>query len=488
MRRLYRAAVLTLVALVLFAGAGVFLRPGTASAHPLGNFTINQYSRIELESDQVSLRYVLDMAEIPAFQETPRIDADEDGQISAEESDIYKGVKAEEIRQGLHLSIDNSPVRLDVVESDLSFPPGQGGLNTLRFSLLLKGELEQAGQESRQLQYSNDNYGKRLGWNEIVVKPGNGIGLINSTASEHDRSNELRDYPGDVLENPPELREVRSTFRFVSGSAGTLRPEQETPSESEEPGPKGGDALTSLITADKLSLPVIVLSLIFAIGLGALHAMSPGHGKTIMAAYLIGTRGTARHALFLGFTVTVSHTLGVLALGLVTLYASHLIAPEQLYAWLGLFSGLVIAAIGVWLLLARLRRRHRMAHDHHGHPDHAHDDHKHNTIGLSWKNLAALGVANGFIPSVSALLILLAAISLHRIAFGLLLVLAFSTGMALVLGGVGLLLVYGGRIVSRTRIQNGLVGRAVRLMPIATALVVLVSGLVVTARALLQVS
>lgn len=207
-----------------------------------------------------------------------------------------------------------------------------------------------------------------------------------------------------------------------------------------------------------------------------------------MAAYLIGTRGTARHALFLGLTVPVSHTLGVLALGLVTLYASHLIAPERLYAWLGLFSGLVIAAIGMWLLLARLRRRYRKAHDHHGHPHGDHNDHKHDAIGLSWKNLAALGVANGFIPSVSALLILLAAISLHRIAFGLLLVLAFSAGMALVLGGVGLLLVYGGRIVNRTRIQNGLVSRAVRLMPVGTALVVLVSGLVVTARALFQVS
>ncbi len=159
-------------------------------------------------------------------------------------------------------------MRLGVVESDLSFPLGQGGLNTLRFSLLLKGELKQAGQESRELHYRNDNYGKRLGWNEIVLKPGSGIGLMNSTVSEYDRSNELRDYPGDVLENPPELREVRSTFRFVSGPAGTLRPEQETPSESEEPGSKGNDVLTSLITADKLSLPAIVLSLIFAIGLG----------------------------------------------------------------------------------------------------------------------------------------------------------------------------------------------------------------------------
>jgi nickel/cobalt transporter (NicO) family protein len=182
---------------------------------------------------------------------------------------------------------------------------------------------------------------------------------------------------------------------------------------------------------------VVELSLAFALGLGAAYALSPGHGKTIMAAYLVRTRGTAKHALFLGLTVTLSHTVGVLALGAAALYASSLIAPERLYPWLGLASGVIILGIGVWLLVSKVRQGLEQRHHHpHGHHHH-HWPNDSDKLGITWKNLTTLGVVGGLAPSASALVILLAAISLHRLGFGLLLILAFSAGMAAVLAGVG---------------------------------------------------
>jgi high-affinity nickel-transport protein len=143
---------------------------------------------------------------------------------------------------------------------------------------------------------------------------------------------------------------------------------------------------------ERLTLPVVALSLVFALGLGAAHALSPDHGKTIMAAYLVGTRGTLRHALFLGLTVTLSHTLGVLALGGVALYASSFMAPDRLYPWLGLTSGVIILGIGVWLLISRVSQNLEQYH-HHPHGQHHHHwPNDNNKLSLTWKNLTALGV------------------------------------------------------------------------------------------------
>jgi nickel/cobalt transporter (NicO) family protein len=224
------------------------------------------------------------------------------------------------------------------------------------------------------------------------------------------------------------------------------------------------------------------------LGLGAAHALSPGHGKTIMAAYLVGTRGTVKHALFLGLTVTLSHTLGVLALGGVALYASSLIAPDRLYPWLGLTSGVIILGIGVWLLVCRVRQNLEQHHHHHssGYHHHHRPDGS-NKLSLTWKNLTALGVVGGLVPSASALVILLAAISLHRLSFGLLLILAFSAGMAAVLAGVGLVLVYAGKAVERVGFQHRWIASLASRIPLMTALVVLVSGLVLAVRAALQI-
>ena len=111
---------------------------------------------------------------------------------------------------------------------------------------------------------------------------------------------------------------------------------------------------TELIQAQDLSAWFLFTAALIAIGLGGLHALEPGHGKTIVAAYLVGSKGTAHHAILLGIIVTASHTAGVFALGAVTLYASRYIVPEQLYPWLGALSGITIAVLGGYMLLRRL--------------------------------------------------------------------------------------------------------------------------------------
>lgn len=517
-----------LAALAILISASPLARPPVASAHPLGNFTINRYSRIEPGVDQIHLRYVLDLAEIPTFQEMSQIDLDRDGRVSDSEYSAYQTNKVDELQSNLHLSVNAARVRLDPVSQQLSFPPGQGGLSTMRLSLLLHGELQRAtGPEERSLHHRDDNYSQRLGWKEIIVRPGGGISLVDSTVPQQDRSDELRSYPKDLLDSPSNDIEARATF--VLAGLGLAAEQEQAPGKI-QPVIEAPSILTSLVTAQELTLPVIVLAFLVALGLGAAHALSPGHGKTIMAAYLVGTRGTAIHALFLGLTVTTSHTLGVLGLGLLSLYASQLITPERLYPWLGLFSGGTLSAIGIWLLVARLREAQlRRMHIHHAprgnqdkigtarlanmrrligrisgsriiyghshvqdhHHPHAHaQPHQSNgavDLRLTWKSLAALGVVGGLVPSVSALVILLAAISLHRIGFGVLLILAFSGGMAVVLAGIGLLLVYARRLMERIPTGNPLVLGLIRTLPTAAALIVLLSGVVITVRALNQV-
>ena len=484
-----RRVALALAAVVAVIG-GLLSQPGEASAHPLGNFTINSYSRIEVAAHSVNIRYVLDMAEVPTFQRMASIDLDGDGQVSDAERTGYLASETEKLVRGLQLSANGSAVGLAVVDEELSFPSGQGGLSTLRLGMRLRGQLPTVDQGAHQrLYYRDDNYAERIGWKEIIVVAGQGAALIDSTAPQQDTSNELRSYPEGMLESAPNIREAFSTF---TRSAAPPVSEVLAPAAVESKAAPE-DFFTSLVTADRLSAPVVALAVMLALALGAAHAISPGHGKTIMAAYLVGSRGTAWHAVVLGLTVTVSHSIGVVALGAVVLYASHLVAPEDLYPWLGLVSGAIVVAIGSWLLVSRLRayqnnERHEHHHHHDGDHHHVHEDPgtgKGASIG--WKGLAALGVANGVVPSASALLILLAAVSLHRVGLGILLIFAFSAGMAAVLAGVGLLLVYARSAIERAQFQSRMVGVAGRLVPLAAAVVVLVLGIAFTTRALFQV-
>jgi ABC-type nickel/cobalt efflux system permease component RcnA len=220
---------------------------------------------------------------------------------------------------------------------------------------------------------------------------------------------------------------------------------------------------------------VLVLLLLAAFGWGAVHALSPGHGKAMVAAYLVGTRGTTRDAVLLGATVTVTHTAGVVALGVVALALSAWILPEQLYPWLTLASGLLVVGVGA----AVLRGRFRTAHHHHH--DHGHGHHHHHPRPTR-RSLLALGASAGLIPCPSALVVLLGAIAQHRIALGLVLIVAFSAGLAATLTGLGIAVVHAGKLLGRLPVPP----RIVAAVPAVSAALIVVVGLALTAQAVPQ--
>jgi nickel/cobalt transporter (NicO) family protein len=417
--------VLLLVALAALAA------PAAASAHPLGNFTVNRFSRVEVAGPRVYVHYVLDLAEIPTFQ-AGRIDA--------------PGF-ARRIARGAQLTVDGRRVRLVPVEWALAHPDGAGGLETTRFEVILRGPRLRA---RARVTYYDGNYADRIGWKEIVV------------GAAPSRSHELRAYPKDLLSSPLEITHVRTSL--VPGPGPEPRPQVTRGGALRAPDRVADSDFASLVARDQLGVWVVLASLAVALFWGAAHALSPGHGKTIVTAYLVGRRGTARHAALLGLIVTVTHTIGVFALGFVTVLLSRFIVPEELYPWLNLVSGVLVVGIGVTVLRARWRKAH---HHHH----HEHD--------LSRRSLVAVGVSGGLLPCPSALVVLLAAISLHRIGFGLLLIVAFSAGLALTVTGIGLVAVLARNTLSRVSFG----GRALSLLPTFSALVIVAAGVGMTVRA-----
>jgi nickel/cobalt transporter (NicO) family protein len=425
------------LALVLVAAAAL-LAPAAALAHPLGNFTVNTFSRVEVAREHLYVRYVLDLAEIPTFQ------ARQDG--------VDPAAYAQRLARGLHATLDGRPAPLVPVKRALAFPPGQGGLRTMRLEVLLRGPVVSA---SARLALRDTNYRGRIGWREIVV------GSETRSVSE-----ELHAYPKDLLRSPLDVRSVSARLEPSDGAVPRLS-KGATLAARDRAVADGGFA--SLVAQKELSALVILASLAAALFWGAAHALSPGHGKAIVTAYLVGRRGRARHAALLGLVVTATHTIGVFSLGLVTLALSQFIVPDDLYPWLNLVAGLLVLGIGVSVL--RARWRHRRAHHH----DHHHDHEQ--------RSLVAVGISGGLLPCPSALVVLLAAISLHRIAFGLLLIVAFSLGLALTITGIGLAAILARRAFARRRFD----GRLVSALPALSALVIVGAGIAMTVHALPKV-
>ncbi|MBA3717913.1 MAG: sulfite exporter TauE/SafE family protein [Actinobacteria bacterium] len=432
--------------------------PSVAFAHPLGNFTTNHYSRVVASGDRVYVLYVLDLAEIPTFQEKPTA-----------------AKLLPKIQRGISVQIDGRAIPLHSLRHALAFPPGVAGLRTTRLESVYATPRLLAG--SRRLTYRDSTFPGRIGWKEIVVQQSDGA-TVSSSASSRSVSDELHAYPRDQLSSPLDVRSASA--EVVPGTGPGVAPtlSKGTTLDSRVTVHQGGNGgFAGLISREKLSAGFVALALLLAFFWGAVHALSPGHGKSIVAAYLVGTRGTPRHAALLGLTVTVTHTIGVFALGLVTLALSAFIFPEQLYPWLNLASALLVVLVGCGVLRARLRHRrmHAHGHDHHHGHHHHHDDQE-----LSMRALLGVGISGGLIPCPTALVVLLAAISLHRVGYGLVLILAFSLGLAAAMTAIGLLAVSAKKLAGRLRLE----GRVVRALPALSAAVILVLGLVMTVRAL----
>jgi nickel/cobalt transporter (NicO) family protein len=434
--------------LVLLAGfVAALVVPAAASAHPLGNFTINRFSRVEVSGPRAYVRYVLDLAEIPTFQA---------GRIDAEQY-------ARRIAWGARLTVNGRPARLVPAAHALAHPRGAGGLRTTRFEVVLRGP--RLGGPAM-IDYRDTNYAARIGWKEIVV------------GDAPSRSRELRAYPQDLLSSP--LDQTAVSARLTPGAGPDVPPALSRGRALRAPDRVADSGFASLIGRDDLGFWVVLASLGLALFWGAAHALSPGHGKSIVTAYLVGQRGTPRHAVLLGLIVTATHTVGVFGLGLVTLLLSQFVVPDQLYPWLNLASGVLVVGIGASVLRARWRHRRAHArgqdHHHHHHHHHGHD--------LSGRSLLAVGISGGLLPCPSALVVLLAAISLHRVAYGLVLIVVFSLGLAATITGIGVAAVVAKNAFARLSFE----GRALRLLPSLSAAAILAAGIAMTLHAIPKVS
>jgi len=419
---------------------------GRADAHPLGNFSVNHLAVVSIARDAVDVRWILDQAEVPTFQERG---------LAPREVLARKRAAAE---AGLALRVDGRAVALRPVGAGrIAFPPGQGGLRLTRVELRFRASAVGA----RRVELRDSTFRDRIGWRDIIVRPGAGT-AVRSSVPAREPTGGLRRYPRDLISSPANRRVARFTVRAGHATVAAPGRRAEGPVTTD----RGGGGFARLFDDAAAGRGVLLAFLLAAFGWGALHALSPGHGKAMVAAYLVGTRGTARQAVLLGATVTVTHTIGVFALGLVTLALSDFILPEDLYPWLNLVAGAMVVGVGIAVLRGRLRRA-----------AHAHDHHHHHA-SLTPRGLLALGASAGLIPCPSALVVLLGAIAQAQILLGMVLIVAFSLGLAATLTVLGLAAVWTTGRVERLRVPA-----AARLLPVASAAVIVALGCALTVQA-----
>ncbi|HTX37958.1 MAG TPA: hypothetical protein VME43_23170, partial [Bryobacteraceae bacterium] len=329
------------------------LLPALAFAHPMGNFSVSHYSRIEVERDGALVRYVLDLAEIPTFQLLQQWQLD--ASSPREQLERHAAEQARQWAGNLQIELDGRTVKPQFERAAMVMAKGAGGMAILRVT----AELRVAGAPGS-LRYQDGNFPDRAGWKEIVIAAGPDAAIDRGVPAGTDRSRELTEYPQDPLLAPPQdLTAAVSWHSTAPGPTATAAPPAMPAAPSEVPPAAGaaqpgqsapgmvvrGDYLSRLLHQGDIGWGMMVLGMVVAFGLGAIHALSPGHGKTIVAAYLVGARGTAKHAIFLGGMVTFTHTISVFFLGLVTLFLSRYVLPEKIYPVLGAISGASI----VWI-------------------------------------------------------------------------------------------------------------------------------------------
>ena len=529
-------------------------------AHPMGNFSVSHYTRIDVRPGGVAVvTYILDLAELPTFELFQKWDLKQDSEKS--KLDAKAAVEAREWVARLKFRVNGKPVAGRVTETKLVLAEGAGNLPIARITSHVALPLGDGGT----LEYEDTNYPERAGWKEIVIGAGKGVTLVEASHIDVERSKALTEYPTDPTIAPPQdLRarvEWKSNAVAVSGAApakpaivgvdqpkSVVEPATPAPAAQEVGGRPAapapgevvkGDTLSLLLSKRDLGFTTTLLGLAMAFWLGCLHATTPGHGKTMVAAYLVGERGTPKHALFLGAMVTFTHTISVFALGVATYFLAGSIAPERVTKVLGILSGLSIVVIGLWLVYKRSMKlvgttvghheghdhRHPDAHDHkpvhvhahsgahaqaptltlvaplkhdHGH-DHPHDHgqrhdhdhgHQHGPGGhshvpegpITMGSLIALGASGGLVPCPTALVLLLSAISIGRIGLGLALLVSFSLGLAGVLMCIGLAVLYAKHMLPKT--ERTMKHPIVKLIPVLSAGVITMIGLAMTATAL----
>jgi nickel/cobalt exporter len=490
----------------------------------MGNFSISHYAGIRIEQGHIELRYLIDMAEIPTFQEMQQNNFEaraDDQQVRA-----YLSKQAEAFKEGLLVTLNGQPLPLQIASQDILFSPGAGNLPTMKFGLIYRAELTDACTETRcELEYRDANFSGRVGWKEVIASTGHGVAIESSSVPPQDRSSQLSNYPTDLVNSPPQdvaakivysaerafggipaaiaqartgtTTSVTSRGRVAKGDTISKPVAASMPVTSPLPGNSGAaqlrpnqqstprNSFTELMAIKQIGFGIALLAAAIATGLGALHALEPGHGKTIVAAYLVGSKGTARHALLLGMIVTISHTAGVYLLGAITLYAQKYILPDRIYPFLGVLSGMLIAGTGCYLFLQRYigaEFAHSHSHDIPAAVGVSTEEESKRRGDISARQLLVLGVTGGIVPCPAALVVLLGAVALHRTGFGLFLIVAFSIGLAAVLIAMGLVAVYARRLMSRLPLESPLIQR---WLPMGSAVMIAALGCVIAVRGLM---
>jgi nickel/cobalt exporter len=496
-----------LIACAAVAGiAGFSTSRADTVASLLGNFTINQFCGLNAARESIAVHYTVVYGQLPALRELHKADADGNGVTTQAERNAYVGSLAPSLADGLELIVDGVRVPLRAEHWVSSLPTEQGGFSLridVDFAAALPALIDGA---KHTVKFSNSNYSGQIGWHEIVVAARDGISVYDTDAFSTSATNALIDALQALPASGP-LNERTVHMTLAPGVPADMRAIE--PRSQADVSVSAPDALSAsesiwitqktrqlvqVISQPKLEPQVAFWTLLAALILGSVHALSPGHGKTIVGAYLIGSRGTPRHALFLGFTVTLTHTIGVFVLGFATLYASRFIVPERLFPILSLISAVLVLGMGIVLLLQRGRASVRRLRDgpadarlffavHSSHaagPMHSHGGgpmHSHlppGTAGekVSWKSLLTLGISGGLVPCPSAMVLLLAAVALNKIAYGMILVLVFSLGLASTLTMVGLVFLY-----ARDRFSDRQSKSAwLQLMPVFSAAAITLVG------------
>lgn len=477
-RRCVRVAVVALLTVL-----GAVAASTVAYAHPLGNFSVNHAAMLRVQPDQVDVDLVIDLAELPSVPAFRSLDADHDGTASAAERAAYGSSRCAAYGKALDLELDGHRLALATRTTAVFVVPGTSALRTVRVECRLASP--RIATVRHRVSFHDNTDGGHVGWREITAI-GEGVTIAGSDVPSVSPTVALTRYPPSRLTHPEVVHEAH--LRVVALSSDG--------SSADEPPLPGGSLLgkrADFIPRLAGGYSSVAVALLVAALLGAAHAAAPGHGKTVMAAYLVGQGGRLRHAIVIGLSVTATHTAGVLVLaGMVTL--SVLSAPERLYPWLGAVDGLLLVGVGT-ALLRSFRRRASHPHDHghdHGHDhEHGHDHGHEHPHSIGWRSLLTLGFVGGMVPSPSAVLLLFGASGVGRPLLGVMLVLAYGGGMAVALIATGIALAYGHRrLLDRLARRAGTVHRALpRLaaaLPVLTALVIVVVGAVLSGRGLAQ--
>lgn len=443
-----------------------------AGAHPLGNFTINHLAVLRPSLAQLRVHYVLDIAEIPTFQIMHA-----SGDWTPAQRRTWEAGEATLVANGLSIQADGIALPLHLERTSASTRPGAGGLPTLYWT----GDYSAPLSHSAAISVRDSVYAdRRIGWKDIVLP-----GLTDPT-------DELRSYPSALI-GSPRHNDTAAFDVLPGGRVGNVRVAGDADASWAPASIVRASALSDLFSRSNQTPLLIFLTVLAAFGLGALHGLEPGHGKALLAFTLVGARASFKQAAILAGALTFAHTIAVLLLGALLFFAAGF-ATESLFTWITLISGAAVAVIGaralsVAVARAAHERDHTRAHAHGDAHDHQHhhdgDRHSHAIPGsgpLHFPSAVVAAMSGGIAPCPAAIVVLLTALHLHRIGYGLFLIVVFSLGLAAILTGLGMAVVHGAAWLQR---RSGF-ARLARIAPFVTAGVISIIGAVMLAQGLAE--